>query len=206
VTPASTSLSVVVPVLNEAARLPDLFASLPASGLQATDEVIIVDGGSTDDTVSVARAHGATVLDARRGRGTQLRRGAVEAAGDVLVFLHADMQVGAGALERVRAAFTDPSVVASGMRQRLDGKRAVYRLIERAANLRVRRGWVYGDSGLAVRRAKYEEVGGFRDVPLFEDVDLSRRVRRAGRVVLVEDAELVVSTRRWERRGAIIDP
>ena len=89
------------------------------------------------------------------------------------------------------------------MRQRIEASGLLYRGIERAANLRVHLGRVYGDSGLCVRRSAYEAAGGFRDLPLFEDLDLARRLRRLGRVELVEGAELRVCARRWREEGVL---
>ena len=104
----------------------------------------------------------------------------------------------------VRAAFDDPGVSVTAMSQRVDGEGLLYRWIESAANGRVRRfGMVYGDSGLGVRRAAYLAAGGFSDLPLFEDVDLSRRLARNARPQLVESARLHVSPRRWQREGVI---
>lgn len=206
------TLAVVIPTWNEEAYLPQLLTSLGCAdaadgGASPTherpDEVLVVDGGSDDATLRLAGEHGARVVSARRGRGTQLARGASETRSEVLLFLHADTRVGPGAIDAVRRAFATPELVASGMRQRIDDGRGIYRWIERAANARVRRGRIYGDSGLAVRRDAYELVGGFRDQPLFEDLDLSRRLRRHGPVRLIEEAELVLSPRRWQRDGPV---
>jgi rSAM/selenodomain-associated transferase 2 len=195
------SLAVVVPTLNEREALPALVASLGAEG--GPDELVVVDGGSDDGTQELARALGASVLASPCGRGAQLARGARAARSELLLFLHADMRVAPGALAAVRAAFRDPGVVASGLCQRVAAPGAFSRLVERAADARVRLGRVYGDSGLAVRRSAYDAVGGFReDLPLFEDLELSRRLRRAGRIVLV-DATLEVSGRRWRSEGAL---
>lgn len=205
------TLAVVVPTLDEADTLPRLFASLgwpPAPGSRAPGPsvpecVIVVDGGSADGTLSVARAHGALALEARRGRGRQLAAGARAAQADLLVFLHADASVAPGALASVRATFRSPDLVAAGMRQSIEARGLLYRAIERAANLRVHLGRVYGDSGLCVRRSAYEAAGGFRDLPLFEDLDLARRLRRLGRVELVQGAELRVCARRWREEGVL---
>jgi rSAM/selenodomain-associated transferase 2 len=204
------TLAVVIPTLDEAGSLPRLFASLgwssgagapPDGDPDAPDAVVVADGGSRDATVAVARAHGAQVLAARRGRGSQLAAGARLAPAELLLFLHADARVLPGSLARLRAAFDAPDLVAAGMRQRIDARALIYRAIERAADLRTSLGRVYGDSGLAVRRSAYEAAGGFADLPLFEDLDLARRLRPLGRVALVEGAVVEVSARRWREEG-----
>ncbi len=199
------TLSVIVPTLDEAPWLPRLAASLraPSACQDRPDEVLVVDGGSTDGTPELARALGLELLSAPRGRGVQLARGAGAARGELLLFLHADARVEAGSLAAVRQAFADPRVVASGMRQHVEHPGLLFRAIERVADLRVRLGRVYGDSGLAVRSAAYHAVGGFRDLPLFEDLELSRRLRAYGAVRLVRGAVLHVSARRWLADGAL---
>lgn len=200
-------LSVVVPTWNEERCLPLLCASLgfgapPARG-RRPDELIVADGGSSDRTQELARAAGARVVACARGRGAQLACGARAASGELLWFLHADVIVQPGSVEALLAAFEDPALTACGVRQRIDAPGAIFRCIERAADLRVRLGRVYGDSGLAVRRAAYESVGGFRDLPLFEDLDLARRLRARGSIRLVEGALTRVSARRWRAEGAL---
>lgn len=203
--PAPT-LGVVVPTWNEEARLPALLARLLDESFPAPDRadtVVVADGGSRDGTCAVARAMGADVVAAPRGRGAQLAAGAAVARGDVLLFLHADCVPAPGALAALREGFLDPGVAVAAMRQRISAEGRFYRLVERAADARARRGTVYGDSGLAVRRTAYEAVGGFRPLPLFEDVELSRRLAPHGPVRVIEGAALAVSPRRWRREGAL---
>lgn len=196
-------LGVVIPALNEASTLPRLLAQLAEDG---AERVFVVDGGSSDGTAGLAREHGAEVLSSPRGRGTQLAAGARAALADgcdVLFFLHADCVPAAGAIGRLRGAFADPDLTASAMSQEIEGEGLFYRLVERAADARSRRGLVFGDSGLAVRASAYEAVGGFRPLPLFEDIDLTRRLREHGAVRLLSQATLRVSARRWQREGAL---
>lgn len=195
------TLSVVVPTLDEAPSLPALLTSLRGEG--APEEVLVVDGGSADGTRALAREHGARVLRTERGRGAQLARGAAASVGELLLFLHADTRLAPDTLPALRRAFEDPGRIATGMQQSVEHPARFYRIVEAAADARVRRGWVYGDSGLCVRRAAYDAVGGFRDVELFEDLDLSRRLRRRGRVELAAGARLIVSARRWESEGRL---
>lgn len=195
------ALSIVVPTWNEAAGLPALAASLAAQG--RAHEWVVSDGGSPDGTAELAERLGARVVRGPRGRGGQLARGAAAARGALLLFLHADARLAPGALAALDEAFLDPRVIATGMRQVVEHEARFYRWIERAADRRVTLGWVYGDSGLCVRRSAYERVGGFRDLAVFEDLDLSARLRRAGAIRLVRAAEVRCSPRRWEREGRL---
>ena len=206
------SLGVVIPTLNEEGVLAQLLQRLgpgdrkgaePFEREDRADRVVVADGGSRDGTHALAREHGAELVMAPAGRGQQMAAGARELDSDVLVFLHADCIPSAGALRDVRLAFEDEGLHACALRQRVDSERAFYRLIEACADRRVRWfGMVYGDSGLCVRRSAYESVGGFRALPVFEDVDLSRRLRALGRPELLSSS-LIVSARRWQREGAL---
>jgi rSAM/selenodomain-associated transferase 2 len=193
--------SVVVPTWNEAANLPELAGSLASQGRE--HEWIVADGGSTDVTAELAERLGARVVGGARGRGAQLASGARAASGELLLFLHADARLAPGALAALERAFADPRVIAAGMRQVIGHPAHFYRWVERAANRRVSFGWVYGDSGLCVRRAAYDGVGGFRELSLFEDLDLCARLRRGGRIAYVDRAEVACSPRRWEREGRV---
>ncbi|MCK6446376.1 MAG: TIGR04283 family arsenosugar biosynthesis glycosyltransferase [Planctomycetes bacterium] len=199
------SLGVAICALDEERALPRLLERLSSGAADdRADDVVVADGRSRDRTVDVARALGARVIVAPRGRGAQLGAAARELSTDVLVFLHADCVPSPGTLRTLRAAFVEARLEAAAFRQRVDARGVFYRAVERAADARVRAlGLVYGDSGLAVRRSLYERVGGFRDLPLFEDVELSRRLRSATRVRLVPGTELVISARRWQREGAL---
>jgi len=193
--------SVGVPTWNEADNLPGLHAALQGQGVE--HELIVSDGGSSDGSAEAAARLGCRVLCGERGRGIQLRRGARLARGELLLFLHADTRPGPGALAALARAFEGSSLAAAGMRQRVEHPARFYRWVEHAADRRVRLGWVYGDSGLCVRRALYESVGGFGAEPVFEDLELSARLRRRGRIELVREAELRISPRRWEREGRL---
>lgn len=208
------SLGVVVPTLNEERELPRTLARLcqaqQAEGpLDLADRVVVADGGSRDGTLNeVARARErgwpVELVRAPRGRGSQLARGALGLASEVLFFLHADCRPQRGALRRLREAYRDPRVEVTALRQEIEAEGSFYRCVERCADWRSRRlGWVYGDSGLAVRRSAYGAVGGFRELLLFEDLDLTRRLARTSPVHLLSDAGLHVSARRWRREGAL---
>lgn len=200
-------LGVCVCTLDEERALPRLLSRV-LQGRDARDRAeiaVVADGGSIDATARVAYRYGATVIEPGRGRGVQLRAGAdelVEQGADVLLFLHADSLPRTGSIEAMRRAFASGAKVAA-MRQTIVAEGRRYRWIERAANARARRGMVYGDSGLAVTADAYCAAGGFPEWPLFEDVALSKRLRKHHEVRLVEDATLAISARRWEREGVV---
>jgi rSAM/selenodomain-associated transferase 2 len=192
------TLSVIVPTLNEARALGATLGVLTA--LPGVGEVIVADGGSEDQTVPVARAHGVRVLHAGRGRGLQMHAGAQAALGDVLWFVHADTHPPGDAVPQIEAALARPGVSGGCFAVHFDSaSRAARFLAWLYARLR-RLGLCYGDATLFVRRAAYEQVGGFRPWPLFEDVELAGRLRRRGRFVCLS-AAVVTSARRFERQG-----
>lgn len=191
-------VSVIIPTLNEEK---DLVATLDAlARARGPIEVIIVDGGSQDRTLEVARRPGVRTLTAARGRGIQLKAGAQEARGGVLWFLHADTVPPPDACERIVAALRDPGVVAGYFTLRFDGPRKAAGFLTRLYPWLRWLGLCYGDSAIFVRREDYDHVGGFQPYPIFEDVDLLRRLRRRGRLLRVP-ATVVTSSRRFEGRS-----
>ncbi|MFO0984538.1 MAG: TIGR04283 family arsenosugar biosynthesis glycosyltransferase [Planctomycetota bacterium] len=170
--------------------------------LDGDKEIIVVDGGSQDATVAIAREH-ARVIVSGRGRGRQMNAGAQVARGCYLVFVHADCVLARDALAEVKRTLAQGGVVAGCFRQRIAGTHSLYRLIERCADWRAARWQIcYGDSGLFLERLQFERVGGFPDVALFEDLGIARRLRRAGRIALAA-AVIEVSPRRWEAHGVV---
>ncbi len=188
-------LSVIIPTLNAAAHLADCLERV-----KATDEMIVVDGGSSDATLAIAERAGARIVVAPRGRGTQLAAGAEAAKGDWLLFLHADTLIGRGWPAAVRRHAGLHPGKAGCFRFRLADRAWQARAVERGVAARVALlGLPYGDQGLLVSRRLYEAVGGYGAMPLMEDVDLLRRIGRRRLAVLAEDA--FTSGERWRRDG-----
>ncbi len=193
------TLSVIIPTLNEASCIA---ATLRQLRRQEPDEILVVDGGSSDDTVALAAAAD-RVLDALPGRAAQMNHGAACARGDVLLFLHADCTLQSGALATIHECLARPSVVAGCFRMRVAASGIRFRCIDACATARVQlSGLVYGDQGLFLRRDVFERAGGFPPVRFLEDVLLSRALRRLGRVV-VAPRRIHVAPRRWLRQGLL---
>lgn len=192
-------LSIVIPTLNESDNLAATLAPLQALRRRGC-EVIVVDGGSEDGTLRIAAPLADQVLTGPRGRARQMNAGARTARSDVLWFLHADTAVPADALDQMQAA------LAGGAHWgrfdvRLSGSQRMLRVVEWMMNRRsCLTGIATGDQGMFVRREVFESVGGFPEIPLMEDVALSRLLKGRGRPACLP-GPLVTSSRRWERHG-----
>lgn len=199
-TSAGTRLSVIIPALDEAAAITGLLDDLAPLRVQG-HEVIVVDGGSTDDTARIARPRVDRVLTATHGRAVQMDAGAQAAAGEVLWFLHADTRVPPAAADCLLQA-CDAGRDWGRFDVRLSGRRWPLRLIEAAMNLRSRlSGIATGDQGIFVRRSLFDAAGGFPAIALMEDIALSRALRRRARPACLRRPRLLTSSRRWERHG-----
>ncbi len=189
-------VSVVIPALDEAASVERALASV-----RDADEVIVVDGGSQDSTVSRARSAGACVLVSARGRGIQLHHGAERATGDWLVFLHADTALEAGWKDALLTL--PPETVGGAFRFAVDSPRPAFRVLEWGVASRCRLFRLpFGDQALFARRPSYERLGGFRPFPLMEDVDFVQRLRGVGPLSFPRPRAFT-SPRRWERHGFV---
>ena len=198
-------ISVVIPTLGAAEELPDALASLAGSGL--IREVIVSDGGSTDETVAIAEAAGARVVAAPRGRGSQLIAGAAATSNTWLLFLHADCRLGTGWEEALTKLIAAPNAEerAGYFVLALDDPDPAARRLERIVAWRCRvLGLPYGDQGLLISRRLYDAIGGFAPIPLMEDVDFARRLGRKRLVQIA--APIIVSARRYRRDGYLRRP
>jgi rSAM/selenodomain-associated transferase 2 len=187
-------ISVVMPTLDEAGALPARAAEIHSQ--EPPWEWWVVDGGSTDGTQSLARSLGAQVLEGPRGRGPQLASGARAASGEAVLFLHADTELPAGAVSAIRSALDEPSVVGGNFRLRFGNGSPVDRLFDACVLFQQRAlGAFFGDSAIFCRRGTLVVAGGVPELPLFEDLELVRRLRAHGRLV-----QLPLSVRTSDRR------
>jgi rSAM/selenodomain-associated transferase 2 len=193
------TLSVVVPVLDEQDGIE---AALRSAREPGVGDVVVVDGGSSDETVSRAQRLADQVLRGPRGRALQMNAGARAARGDVLLFLHGDTRLPAGFAADVRAAIT-AGAVGGRFDVVLEGRSALLPVVATMMNLRSRlTGISTGDQAIFVRRDVFERLGGYAEIPLMEDVELTGRLRRAGPLAALR-SRVITSGRRWDERGAI---
>jgi rSAM/selenodomain-associated transferase 2 len=191
-------VSVVIPTLNEAEAIgPTLRA---VARMRGAFEIIVVDAGSPDGTADVARKHGVRLVAAGPGRGVQMHAGAIAARGEAIWFLHADTKPPVDGAERVLEAMTDTGVVGGNFAVRFDGTRVAARLLTWFYPQLRHFGLIYGDSAIFVRKSAYVHVGGYRPFPLFEDLDLIRRLGRHGRLAHVPSS-VISSSRRFDKRS-----
>lgn len=202
-------ISIIIPTLNAEATLGDALSALIAAVVEGVArEVIIVDGGSTDATLRIADASGATIVKTQPGRGAQMAAGAAIARGSWLLFLHADAVLEAGwsreaahLMERVDAGTWPPT--AAAFRFALDDHGLMPRLVEGAVALRsALLKLPYGDQGLLVPRGVFDEVGGYRPLPLMADLDIARRLGR--RRIIALRSQAVTSAARYQRDGYLL--
>ncbi|MFQ5464594.1 MAG: TIGR04283 family arsenosugar biosynthesis glycosyltransferase [Thermodesulfobacteriota bacterium] len=191
-------ISVVIPVLNEVASIGPIVA-----GLAPEAEVVVVDGGSSDGTAREARASGAVVVETAAGRGLQMDAGAERSTGEVILFLHADTRLPPGWRKAVAGALEDEKTVGGAFRLSIASPGVGFRVIESVANVRAALfGLIYGDQAIFARRDAFFRAGGFRKLPLMEDVDCVKRLSGEGKVRLL-DERVLTSPRKWrgERGG-----
>ena len=195
------SISIIIPALNEegiiGATLDALASICPGC------QVIVADGGSIDKTGALAHEMGAYVVSSPPGRGTQMNTGAEAATGDVLMFLHADCIPPEGFSSMALEALIRPGVAAGAFDISIRQRGLGFRLIEGMANLRSRITRVpYGDQMIFMRKSTFMEVGGFSEIPLMEDMEIARRLKRMGRMEFLSHP-VSISPRRWLREGML---
>src|SRR5436190_1390668 len=197
--PETPSVSIVVPVLNEAGLVAPFVRHLRT--LQPPVEIIVVDGGSVDGTFTIAQPLADRVVTAPRGRAAQMNAGAEIATGDVLWFLHADLRVPPNAIQQIEAALVDDRVAGGCFRLRYPRREWIYRISDSIGNLGVDLfGFALGDHGIFCRRSAFFRVLGYPIVPILEDAEVYRRLRAVGRMKQLRE-EIVSDPRTFETGG-----
>ena len=193
-------ISIIIPTLDEASCIGETVAGLVG---QPGVEVIVADGGSQDQTVPRAAAAGARVISAPLGRGSQQNAAARSAKGRILLFLHADTRLPEGFAAHISEALAQPGIVAGAFRFAVGAEGWRFHFLARCANWRAAWfGLPYGDQALFLPAARFQAMGGFRELALLEDLELVLRLRKMGRIALLATPALT-SARRWQRLGLV---
>ncbi|BAY37416.1 hypothetical protein NIES2111_17530 [Nostoc sp. NIES-2111] len=191
-------ISIIIPAINEAGNIKQTIATTQRS---TNIEVIVVDGGSQDDTVAIAGSLGVKVISSSPGRAVQMNTGAALASGDILLFLHADTLLPVGFDEMIRAALQQPGVIAGAFALRINADLASLRLVEKGVYWRSRLLQMpYGDQAIFMTKAVFQQVGGFPELPIMEDFELIRRLKRLGKITILR-VPVITSARRWLQKG-----
>ncbi|MDP2157649.1 MAG: TIGR04283 family arsenosugar biosynthesis glycosyltransferase [Nitrospirota bacterium] len=195
-------ISVIIPALNEEMNIARCIESIRAEGFSG--EIIIADGGSKDRTREIARSHAdVIVIDTPKGRGTQMNIGAALATGDILLFLHADTILDQGWATELNAALDNPHVVGGAFTFSIDDPALKYRLVEAWVSMRCRIfSLPYGDQAIFIRRNAFQKLGGYKEIPLMEDVDIISRMKKLGSIAVL-GKKAVTSGRRWVSKGLL---
>lgn len=194
------TISVIIPMYNERESISHVLNDLKRR--EDDVEIIVVDGGSSDGSVATAGKL-ARVETSRKGRAVQMNTGAERASGDILLFLHADTVLPEGALAKVREVLKERDVIGGRFKVSLTGQAYGYRLVSWMINLRdsLTKGFT-GDQAIFIRRESFFAIGGYKEMQLFEDLDLARRMKRSGKVVRIPES-VVTSSRRWAKGGLL---
>jgi rSAM/selenodomain-associated transferase 2 len=196
--------SIIIPVINEEGAINAAIERLAALPGASAMEIIVVDGDRSGKTVGAIRERNVRTATGEKGRGSQMNCGAALAEGDILVFLHADTRLPADAFALMEGALYDETLMAGAFDLDIDSGRPVYRLIACIASLRSRLTRIpYGDQVQFFRRAYFNEIGGFANIPLMEDVEIMGRIRKQGGRITIIKRAVMTSARRWEKEGII---
>lgn len=194
--------SFIIPVWNEEAIISRTIEHVRSLGASGSAEIIVVDGDPAGITVKAARHAGVKTAISEKGRGKQMNLGAALAEGEILIFLHADTLLPPDALKLIQTAMDDSSFVAGAFDLAIASERPVFRLIEKAASIRSHLTRIpYGDQAIFMRKKNFQDLGGFRGIPIMEDVELMQRIKkRKGKICILRKAAST-SPRRWEKEG-----
>jgi rSAM/selenodomain-associated transferase 2 len=196
--------SIIVPVLHEAKRINDLIGHLRQLDLEESSEIIVVDGAPEKDTLQAIRDDRITQISAEKGRARQMNAGAFAAKGNILIFLHADTELPRSTLNRMNEFISRNQYVGGAFDLGIKSDKRIYGVIAFLGSLRSRLNRIpYGDQAIFVRRDYFNKIRGFKDIPLMEDAELMRRMKRTGEKIFIFRDRVMTSPRRWEEEGLI---
>ena len=198
------NFSIIVPVHHEAERINDLIGHLRQLDPEKSSEIIVVDGASEKDTLQAIHDDRITKISFEKGRARQMNAGAFAAKGDILIFLHADTELPLSAMKRMNEFINRNEYVGGAFDLGIKSEKLIYRAIAFLGSLRSHLNRIpYGDQAIFIRRDYFNEIGGYKDIPLMEDVELMRRMKRSGKKIFIFHDRVMTSPRRWEEEGLV---
>jgi rSAM/selenodomain-associated transferase 2 len=197
--------SIIIPVINEEGVINSTIEHLETLPASASMEIIVVDGDRSGKTIGVIRDKNVQTAAGEKGRGNQMNSGAAMAQGDIVIFLHADTRLPTNAFALMEAALSDPTCPGGAFDLNIASGRPIYRLIAKIASYRSRLTRIpYGDQAFFFRRAHFLAIGGFANIPLMEDVEIMRRIKKRGERIAIINRSVTTSPRRWEKEGILL--
>src|SRR5208337_3368053 len=201
---SSDSISIIIPVLHEGPIINRAIGNIFDLPYDGEVEVIVVDGSPYGETLSAIEKNEIRQILSKKGRAHQMNQGAFNACGDILLFLHADTELPKNALNTISSVIRKRDFVGGAFDLGIKSDRPIFRLIEMAASLRSRfTGTPYGDQAIFIRKEYFHSIGHFMEIPLMEDVELMRRIKKAGDKIYIISEKVGTSPRRWEKEGVI---
>ena len=199
------TLSIIIPALHESDRIKRTIAQVLDGAANGVPQVIVVDGDPQGSTINAIEDERVLKITSGKGRARQMNSGAWRASGDILLFLHADTLLPKGAFAMITAAMSGGLFVAGAFDLGIDTTRRIFRITEKYVFLRTRLTRIpFGDQAIFIRREYFEKIGGYKDIPLMEDVEIMRRIRKSGNRICIIPAKVRTSPRRWEKGGILM--
>ena len=194
--------SIIVPVLHESDRIKLLFDHLNSLESRREREIIVVDGSPDRDTIEAIRNEQVIKITSEKGRAKQMNDGACVARGEFLIFLHADTELPADAFTKIDSVMEGNRYVGGAFELGIESEKFIYKALGRWASIRCRLTRIpYGDQAIFVRRDYFNRIGGYREIPIMEDVELMRRIKKLGDKICILSSRVMTSRRRWEQEG-----
>ncbi|MBW2553605.1 MAG: TIGR04283 family arsenosugar biosynthesis glycosyltransferase [Deltaproteobacteria bacterium] len=199
---SNCTFSIIIPVLHELKKINLLLEDLQE--FEENFEIIVVDGNPNRETINIISNQDIKILVSKEGRGRQMNTGAASAGGEILIFLHADTQLPVTALDRIRHALKKKQYVGGAFDLSIRSDKLILKVIAKCASLRSRLTRIpYGDQAIFIRKDYFNKIGGYKEIPLMEDVELMQRIKKRGDKICILSDRVFTSPRRWEKEGII---